>query len=69
MIKISILFIAFFWMLTLTVQASEKNIKRAFTVTSLALDAQAAREARYEDINEEKYEDINETNLEGGTKQ
>jgi len=59
-------------MLALTVQASEKNIKRAFTVTSLALDAQAAREERYEDINEdineEKYEDINETNLEGGTK-
>ena len=64
MIKISILFIAFFWMLALTVQASEKNVKRAFTVTSLALDAQAAREEIYEEI----YEDINETNIEGGTK-
>jgi len=64
MIKISILFIAFFWMLALTAQASEKNIKRAFTVTSLALDAQAAREEKYA----ERYEDINETNLEGGTK-
>ena len=58
MIKKHALFTAFFCVLVLTAQASENNNKRAFTVTTIALDAQAEQE--------ENYEDLNETNLEGG---
>jgi hypothetical protein len=65
---------------TLYVQANESQIKRAFTVTSIALDAERAKhqdcveEAEEEiveeiyDINETEYDinETNETNTEGG---
>ena len=57
--KTILLIIIFLTLEAMTVQASEHNVKRAFTVTTLALDAQAEKE--------ENYEDINETNSEGGT--
>jgi len=46
-------------MLTMTTQANENQIKREFTVTTIALDAQAEKQVAIIDTNE--------TNQEGGT--
>ena len=60
MTKKTILFMTLITLGTITVQASESLLKREFTVTTIALDAQEIQE-----IQEELY-DINETNEEGG---
>lgn len=54
MTKKIILFIALITLGAITAQASESQIKREFTVTTIALDAQEAQD------------DTNETNPEGG---
>ena len=54
MTKKTILFIALITLGAIAIQASESQIKREFTVTTIALDAQ------------EVQDDTNETNPEGG---